>query len=71
MVAAVPALELMTARRAEPEPVRVIVPVTVVVVEAGKVIVLAVVHSRSRSVKVLLPVMVRAALPVAVWRRVP
>src|SRR3989344_3335900 len=47
------------------------VPVTVWVPLAGKVIVLAVVHSRSRLAKVLLPVMVRAALPVAVWRRVP
>src|SRR3989338_3111403 len=52
-------------------PSRVNVPVMVWVPEAGKVIVLAVVHSRSRAVKVLLPVMVRAALPVAMWRRVP
>ena len=46
------------------------VPVTVWVPEAGKVIVLAVVHSRSSAAKVLLPVMVRAAEPVAMWRRV-
>ena len=71
MVAAVPALELMTARRAEPEPVRVIVPVTVVVVEAGKVMVLAeALVSRSSVVKVLAPVIVKAAVPVAMWRRV-
>ena len=47
-------------------PSRVNVPVTVWVPPAGKGIVLAVVHSRSRLVKVLLPVMVSAAEPVAV-----
>src|SRR3989344_8783828 len=51
-------------------PSRVNVPVMIWVPEAGKVIVLAVVHSRSNAAKVLLPVMVRAAEPVAVWRRV-
>src|SRR3989344_8942112 len=47
-------------------PSRVNVPVMVWVPPAGKGIVLAVVHSRSRAVKGLLPGMVRAALPVAV-----
>ena len=52
-------------------PWRVRAELMVWVPEAGKVIVLAVVSSRSRVSKVLLPVMVRAAEPVAMWRRVP
>jgi hypothetical protein len=54
----------------EEAPRKVTAPVMVVVVEAGKVTVRAVVHSRSRAPKVLAPVMVRAAEPVEVWRRV-
>src|SRR3989344_827040 len=44
-------------------PSRVNVPVMVWVPPAGKVIVLAVVHSRSSAVKVLLPVKTRVKLP--------
>ena len=70
-VVAVPGDEDTSERFCPDAPFRVSVPVTVCVPEAGSVTVRAVVHSRSRLAKVLLPVMVRAAVPVAVWRRVP
>ena len=52
-------------------PVRVRAVLTVWMPEAGKVIVRAVVSSRSRVLKVLLPVMVRFPPPVGICCKVP